>query len=330
MTALAQTVAAVQTINQQLGGAKPDPVLLQQLLASTAAANSAQSAAALNPQLTRQSRRLYIGNLPVGMGLNEKLLTDFFNTTAISFGITTPQPVLSVWISSEGTFCFVEFRSVIDATTCISLFQGLTLGNRALRIGRPADYKEPPPHLANYVVGLPPGTPAPAPVAAPLGLPAAMMGFGAMPGVAALPSAAVPAPAVPAATAASPAPAAAPAVTSKALMLTNMVEPEELDDDEEFSDILIDVREECEKYGKIVRVVIPRPPKEGVTSPADEGQADFGPRTSSGLGRIFVLYDSPAAVAAAIGVLNGRTFNEKRVEATPYDEEVLTHGVYEA
>jgi len=112
-----------------------------------------------NAQATRQCRRLYVGNLPVGIGLNEKVLLEFFNTNVTSLGVKTPNPVLSVWLQTEGTFCFVEFRSVADTTNCMSLLQGITLGGRQLRVGRPAgDYKPPPPGLENYVVGFPPGT----------------------------------------------------------------------------------------------------------------------------------------------------------------------------
>lgn len=52
-------------------------------------------------------------------------------------------------------FQFVEFRAVKDASICLAMFEGLSLGGRVLRIGRPADYKEPPPNLADYVVPLP-------------------------------------------------------------------------------------------------------------------------------------------------------------------------------
>lgn len=43
------------------------------------------------------------------------------------------------------------------------------------------------------------------------------------------------------------------------LCLMNMVTPEELVDDEEYEDILEDVKEECSKYGYVKSVEIPRP-----------------------------------------------------------------------
>merc|ERR1712130_297535 len=89
-----------------LGSADGNPQEIKMMLAQAA-----------NPQLTQQARKLYVGNLPVGIAINEQMLTEFFNSTVTRLGITTPNPVLSSWRSSEGTFCFVEFRSVQDTTT---------------------------------------------------------------------------------------------------------------------------------------------------------------------------------------------------------------------
>lgn len=50
------------------------------------------------------------------------------------------------------------------------------------------------------------------------------------------------------------------------LCLMNMVTEEELVDDEEFEDIVDDVKEECSKFGYVKSVEIPRP-VEGVEVP---------------------------------------------------------------
>ena len=97
------------------------------------------------------------GNLPVGIGLTEQAVQDLFTTTLVALGIATPQPVLSVWLSSEHQFSFVEMRSVQDTNIALTLLQGIQLGGRTLRVGRPADYKPAPAHLANFVVGFPHG-----------------------------------------------------------------------------------------------------------------------------------------------------------------------------
>lgn len=46
---------------------------------------------------------------------------------------------------------------------------------------------------------------------------------------------------------------------TEVLCLMNMVAPEELLDDEEYEEIVEDVREECGKYGQVKSIEIPRP-----------------------------------------------------------------------
>merc|ERR1712142_2152 len=58
---------------------------------------------------------------------------------------------------------------------------------------------------------------------------------------------------------------------TKVLCLMNMVTVDELKDDEEYEDILEDVREECSKLGNLVSLEIPRP-RQGV----GEGQEGVG------------------------------------------------------
>ncbi|XP_017600838.1 PREDICTED: splicing factor U2AF 65 kDa subunit-like, partial [Corvus brachyrhynchos] len=46
---------------------------------------------------------------------------------------------------------------------------------------------------------------------------------------------------------------------TEVLCLLNMVLPEELLDDEEYEEIVEDVRDECGKYGTVKSIEIPRP-----------------------------------------------------------------------
>lgn len=46
---------------------------------------------------------------------------------------------------------------------------------------------------------------------------------------------------------------------TEVLCLLNMVMPEELVDDEDYEEILEDIREECCKYGSVRSIEIPRP-----------------------------------------------------------------------
>ncbi|KDR65723.1 hypothetical protein GALMADRAFT_232885 [Galerina marginata CBS 339.88] len=93
-----------------------------------------------NPNLSRQSRRLYIGSITPDV--NEQNLADFFNSKMIenSIGTGAPgNPVLAVQCNYEKNYAFVEFRSAEDATAAMAL-DGIIFINGPLKIRRPKDY----------------------------------------------------------------------------------------------------------------------------------------------------------------------------------------------
>ena len=66
----------------------------------------------VNPNLSRQSRRLYIGSIT--QEINEQNLTDFFNSKMkeMNLGTGAPgNPVLAVQCNYEKNYAFVEVRS---------------------------------------------------------------------------------------------------------------------------------------------------------------------------------------------------------------------------
>lgn len=73
---------------------------------------------------------------------------------------------------------------------------------------------------------------------------------------------------------------------TEVLCLLNMVTPDELRDEEEYEDILEDIKEECNKYGVVRSVEIPRP-IEGVEVPGC-GKVSIHTHTHSTF--IFSLY----------------------------------------
>ncbi|KAK2156284.1 hypothetical protein LSH36_217g05028 [Paralvinella palmiformis] len=95
-----------------------------------------------------------------------------------------------------------------------------------------------------------------------------------------------------------------PGPTTEVLCLMNMVAPEELEDEEEYEEILDDVKEECSKYGYVKSIEIPRPIK-GVEVP--------------GVGKIFVEFNSIIDCQKAQQALTGRKFSN-RVVVTSYFE----------
>ncbi|XP_015678119.1 splicing factor U2AF 65 kDa subunit [Protobothrops mucrosquamatus] len=89
---------------------------------------------------------------------------------------------------------------------------------------------------------------------------------------------------------------------TEVLCLMNMVLPEELLDDEEYEEIVEDVRDECSKYGVVKSIEIPRP-VDGVEVP--------------GCGKIFVEFTSVFDCQKAMQGLTGRKF-ANRVVVTKY------------
>ncbi|TYZ58272.1 hypothetical protein PybrP1_007949 [[Pythium] brassicae (nom. inval.)] len=96
---------------------------------------------------------------------------------------------------------------------------------------------------------------------------------------------------------------AAVAETSDVVKLANMVSIDELNDDDEFSDLKEDVEEECKRFGKVVNLVIPRP-QEGESVP--------------GVGSIFVRFSDVSEATAALKALSGRKFGGNIVKVTYY------------
>ncbi len=82
----------------------------------------------VHPILSVKARRVYVGNLPQGIGLQPKVLQEFFNTALVSAGLVVGDgvPINDVWISSEGRYAFLEMRSPQEATNAMKL-DGISL-----------------------------------------------------------------------------------------------------------------------------------------------------------------------------------------------------------
>lgn len=75
--------------------------------------------------------------------------------------------------------------------------------------------------------------------------------------------------------------------------------------------------DECNNYGTVRSIVIPRP-----SSDSSENDA------SRGVGLIFVSFTSPEGAARAKKAVNGRTFNGQTVVAVFYPEKLFESKVY--
>lgn len=93
--------------------------------------------------ITRQARRLYVGNIP--FGVTEEEMMEFFNQQMHLSGLAQAagNPVLACQINLDKNFAFLEFRS-IDETTQAMAFDGINFKGQSLKIRRPHDYQPMP------------------------------------------------------------------------------------------------------------------------------------------------------------------------------------------
>uniref|UniRef100_V9KME5 Splicing factor U2AF subunit n=1 Tax=Callorhinchus milii TaxID=7868 RepID=V9KME5_CALMI len=327
-------------------------------------------------QMTRQARRLYVGNIP--FGVTEEAMADFFNAQMrlAALSQAAGNPVLAVQINQDKNFAFLEFRSV-DETTQAMAFDGIIFQGQSLKIRRPHDYQPLPGMSENPSVYVPvclgvvstvvPDSPHKLFIG---GLPnylnddqvkELLTSFGPLKAfnlvkdsatglskgyafceyvdinvtdqaIAGLNGmqlgdkklivqrASVGAKnATPNTINQTPVTLQVPGLVStqvqmaglptEILCLMNMISPEELIDDEEYEEIVEDVREECSKYGIVKSIEIPRP-IDGLEVP--------------GCGKIFVEFVSVMDCQKAMQGLAGRKF-ANRVVVTKYCEPDCYH-----
>ncbi|XP_015364853.1 PREDICTED: splicing factor U2AF 50 kDa subunit-like [Diuraphis noxia] len=327
--------------------------------------------------ITRQARRLYVGNIP--FGVTEDEMMEFFNQQMHLSGLAQAggNPVLACQINLDKNFAFLEFRS-IDETTQAMAFDGINFKGQSLKIRRPHDY-QPTPGMtesnpvtnynsgmtldmmkydsSSFGVGTVPDSPHKIFIG---GLPAylndeqvkelltsfgqlkafnlvkdaatglskgyafceyadvvmtdqAIAGLNGMqlgekklivqrasigaknPGLGLAPVT-IQVPGLTVVGSAGP--------PTQVLCLLNMVTPDELKDEEEYEDILEDIREECNKYGVVRSLEIPRP-IEGIDVP--------------GCGKVFIEFNAIPECQKAQHALAGRKFNN-RVVVTSFME----------
>ena len=90
-------------------------------------------------------------------------------------------------------------------------------------------------------------------------------------------------------------------LATRVVMLENMLADDDLEKDDEYQDIMEDTKEECQTFGYLINIQMPR--------------------TGPGKGKIYLEYKTKDDAANAIRQLGGRTFDGKKVEATYFNEE---------
>ncbi|KAI3471072.1 hypothetical protein Pfo_027735 [Paulownia fortunei] len=104
-------------------------------------------------------------------------------------------------------------------------------------------------------------------------------------------------------------------VATKVVCLTQVVTADELKDDDDYEDIVEDMRTECGKFGTLVNIIIPRPLPSG----------EMGP----GVGKVFLEYADIESATKARQGLNGRKFGGNQVVAVFYPENKFSQGEYD-
>ncbi|KAG8655528.1 splicing factor U2af large subunit B isoform X3 [Manihot esculenta] len=105
-------------------------------------------------------------------------------------------------------------------------------------------------------------------------------------------------------------------VPTKVVCLTQVVSVDELKDDDEYEEILEDMRMEGGKFGTLVNVVIPRPKPGGEASP--------------GVGKVFLEYSDVEGATKARAGMNGRKFGGNQVVAVFFMENKFYQCEYDA
>jgi splicing factor U2AF subunit len=111
---------------------------------------------------------------------------------------------------------------------------------------------------------------------------------------------------------------------TEVLCLLNMVTADELKDEEEYDDILEDIKEECNKYGVVRSIEIPRPiegekgfRRNSTTFPTN---TDHSPGVDvPGCGKVFVEFNSIIDCQQAQQALTGRKFSDRVVVTSYFD-----------
>lgn len=102
---------------------------------------------------------------------------------------------------------------------------------------------------------------------------------------------------------------------ARVLLMLNMVTPDDLVDDDEYVEIVDDVRTEVSKYGAVEDVRIPRPTHGRGHHPSDQ---------ANGVGRVYVKFVDSTGAVAGMKALAGRSFAGRSIIATLLGEESQT------
>ena len=139
-----RAASAIQRTLGLVGAAGADPSMYPGMPPGWGAGMSAAQLQAAYHQHTRQSRRLYVGNIPrVTPPVSADAITAFFNDAMIASGAAVNpaagDPVVTTTLNAEKGFAFVEFLAMEDAESAL-MFNDVPFQSGKLAVRRPKDY----------------------------------------------------------------------------------------------------------------------------------------------------------------------------------------------
>lgn len=246
----------------------------------------------ISTQVADGPNKVFCGGLPYD--LNEEQIKELVSSFGKlkSFHLVRDKDS----ILSKG-YCFFEYEDVNVTDVACQTLNDMTIGDRKLTVRRAQTKGNVPP------MGLPTGMPFP-----PMGVPNAAASYGAVPALIPL--------SAPSNFDISTNPFENPHMLqtpSRILCLLSMVDPSELHDDQEYQDIMDDISDECSRFGRVLRVYIPRPSPMGAPP---------------GVGKVWVEFGSIDQCSVAKKNLEGRKFADRSVIASFYPESHYSNGVF--
>ena len=234
---------------------------------------------ALLPTAQNTDKKLYIGNLPSGM--TPPSLIKMLNLTLQTLkpdDFSKEQPVIGAWVSPDGHYAFVEFRTAEEATKGFVL-NGFKIMGIPLKIGRPKTYQGLPQTLeesgpSNTVASI---------------LMKSKKNIQIKKYKVIMPT--------------------------KVLCLNSIMKGLDIEEDEKYNEIKEDLRNECEKYGKVLDVFMPRKDVEDNETP--------------GMGNAYIMFDNVEQSKLARKFLSLKRFNNKLIYIQYIPEENFINKNFE-
>lgn len=263
-----------------LGPSAPNPALNLAAIGLGSARTDGMAAPSMPSMRSHPDgeHRIFVGGIPY------HLSEDQCRELLSSFGAIKSFELIKDKDTGMGKgYGFVVYMDTSVTDIAIAGLNGLRMGERTLTVRR----AEPP-------AGGVPTSVAPAPIS-----------------LAGTPAAAVPPPPM------APAAPAVPMVAgSRVVVLEEAVTADELGDDEEYQDIVADMRDECSKHGALRRVIIPRPTPSMPNPP--------------GLAKVIIEYEDGGSAMRARNAMHGRKFGGRTVVATYLPEDKYLRGEFDA